>query len=186
MKPLTAKQRRTAIGLIVVLASLVTLTVVSGPFDYSSVCDRCGALRRTSDWELPFTEFTVFTQSTESESLLSRVLLTNSIVPPHSHHWLFIHGGGRGVKCAIGPGRHIRPAADSEEFAALVLTLHHRGQIAFRDRVLRGVFDPDTSRWFRGAGIGSDAIRMSPAEMQDWVVEQSEYFDTIVTDYKKR
>ena len=186
MKPLPAKQRWTAIVFFAVLTSLVTFTVVSGPFDYSSVCDRCGALRHTTDWELPFTEFTVFSQSTESSSPLSRLLLTNSIVLSHPHHWLFINGGGHGVKCAIGPGRHIRPAADSEEFAALLLTLHQLGQFAFRDRVLRGVFDPDTSRWFRGLRFDSDATRMSPAEIQDWIAERSEYLDTIVTDYKKR
>lgn len=186
MKALTAKQRRTAIGLFAALVLLVTFTLISGPFGYSSVCDRCGALRRTTNWQLPLTEFTVFSSSTEADTPLSRVLVTNSIVPPHTHHWLFGQGGGNGVRCAIGPGRHIRPAAESDEFAALVLALHQRGQIAFRDRVLRGVFDPDTSHLFRGLSFSSHADTMSAAEMQGWIAEQSEFLDETVTAYKKR
>lgn len=88
--------------------------------------------------------------------------------------------------CAVGPGLHIRPAADSEEFAALVLALHQRGQIAFRDRVLRGVFDPGTSHLFRGLSFSPNATTMSDTEMQGWIAEQSEFLDEMVTAYKDR
>jgi hypothetical protein len=102
MKALTAKQRWAAIGVFAVLATAATFTFTGDPFGYLSVCDRCGASRRTTKWKLPLTEFTVFTRSVESETPLSRAVLTNGIVQSHTHHWLFGHGGGHGVKCAIG------------------------------------------------------------------------------------
>jgi hypothetical protein len=186
MKPLTKRQRWVAIGVFAVIATVFTFTLITGPFGYSSVCDKCGASRHTTDWQLPLTDLTVFTYSTESDSPLSRVLLTNGIVPAHSHHWLFSVGGGNGVRCAIGPGRHIRPAAGSEEFAAIVLTLHQRGQIDFRDRVLRGVFDPRTSELFWRLGFNAPKTTTSATEIQGWIAEQSEYLDEMVAAYKKR
>jgi hypothetical protein len=186
MKALSRKQRWVAIGVFAIFATVLTFTVIAGPFGYSSVCGKCGASRHTTDWQLPLTDFTVFTHSTESASPLSRALLTNGIVSAHSHHWLFAQGGGNGVRCAIGQGMHIRPAAESEEFAELVLMLHQRGQIAFRDRVLLGVFDPDTSDLFRRLSFSAPKATMSAAEMQGWIAEQSELLDEMVTAYKKR
>lgn len=183
MKSLTQKQRWLAIGAFAVLAAGLTFTLMAGPFRYLSVCDRCGASRLTADWQLPLTSFTVFSRSTEKESPLSRVLLTNGIVAAHSHHWLFASGGGNGVRCAIGQGSHIRPAAESEEFAATVLALHKRQQIAFRDRILRGALDPDTSRLFQGLSFDG---AMSPTEMQRWIAEQGRYLDEDVAAHKTK
>jgi hypothetical protein len=186
MKALTAKQRWTVIGVFAALATVATFTFIGDPFGYFSVCDRCGALRRTTDWKLPLTEFTAFSRSTESDSPLSRVLLTNGIVQPHTHQWLFGHGGGHGVRCAIGPGRHIRSAADSDEFARLVLTLHTHGLTALRDRVLRGALDPDTSHLFRGLAFSAPKEPTTASEIRGWFTEQSEYLDEMVAEYKKR
>jgi hypothetical protein len=186
MKALTAKQRWAAICAFAVLATAATFTFIGDPFGYFSVCDRCGALRRTTEWKLPLSEFTVFTRSVESETPLSRAVLTNGIVQPHTHHWLFGHGGGHGVKCAIGQGRHIRPAADSQEFARLVLMLHTHGLPALRDRVLRGAFDPDTSQLFFGLSFSAPKEPTTPAEMQSWFSEQSEYLDEKIAVYKER
>lgn len=186
MKALSTKQRWAVIGVFAVFATVLTFTFIGRPFRYSSVCDKCGALRHTTDWRFPLTRVTVFTYSTESDSPLSRALLTNTIVPAHGHHWLFAQGGGNGVRCAIGQGRHIRPAAESEEFAALVLAMHQRGQLSFRDRVLRGVFDPDTSHLFRGLSFRAPKVTMSAAEIQGWITEQSEYLDEVLAAYNQR
>src|SRR5215204_6449400 len=101
MKAVSLK-RLVGIAMFAALATVVTLALMMGPFGYTSVCNRCGALRSTTEWQLPMTSLTVFRSSTESESPLSRVLLTNGIVAAHSHQWLFAQGGGNGVKCAIG------------------------------------------------------------------------------------
>ena len=66
------KQRWTAAYLLVALASLITFTLVRGKFGYVSVCDRCGALRKTTEWQVPSTSLPVFRRSTESDSPLSR------------------------------------------------------------------------------------------------------------------
>ena len=186
MKALSKKQRWIAIGLFAVVATLAAFTLMSGPFGYFSVCDRCGALRRTTNWQIPSTSLTFFTHSTETESALSQVLLTNGIVQPHEHHWLFGHGGGNGVKCAIGTGRHIRPAVDSQEFAGLVLLLHTAGETDFRDRVLRGVFDPDTSHFFRSLSFSAPKPPTGSTELRNWIADESQYLDEFVDPYKER
>lgn len=159
--------------------------MISGAFRYFSVCDQCGALRQTTEWQIPGSSFTAFTHSTESDSPLSQVLLTNGIVKPHAHRWLFGAGGGNGVSCAIGPGRHIRSVADSEEFAGLVMLLHTNGETAFRDRVLRGAFDPEMSHLFRGLGFSVPEPSTSTIELQAWIAEESQYLDEMVAVYKE-
>jgi len=188
MNRLTDMQRRTAIGLFAVVATLASFpTLIPSPFDCSSVCDRCGALRNTTDWQIPMAEFTLFSHSTESESRLSRALLTNRIVQPHEHRWLFAHGGGRVLRsCAIGPGRHLRPLADSEEFARLVIALHNHGQSAFRDRLLRGVFNPHTSSLFRGLSFITLPEPITDATMKVWVDKACSYLGAMVVPLPQR
>jgi hypothetical protein len=177
MKALTPKQRWTAIGLFAALAFLLTFIVLGGAFVSALVCETCGAARHTKEWKVVGTDLTVFRHSTESTSPLSRVLLTHGIVPAHSHQWLFAHGAGRGVKCALGEGRHIRQAAESEEFAGLVLILHQRGEKDFRDRVLRTALNPHTSRLFPGLCFNAPKLDASDAEMEGWIAAQSEFLD---------
>lgn len=186
MRTLPKELRWTAIGIFAVVATTVTFTLIAGPFGYASVCDKCGAVRHSRDWQLPGTEVTIFTLSKELDSPLSRVLLRNGIVQTHPHHWLFAQGGGHGVKCALGTGRYILFAADSKEFAALVSALHQQGQMAFRDRVLRVVFDPDTAGLFRNLSFDAPTVATSASEMQTWIAEQSEYLDEMIPFYKKR
>jgi hypothetical protein len=112
------------------------------------------------------------------------VLLTNGIVKPHDHHWLFGQGGGNGVKCAIGSGRYIRSAADSKEFADMILMLHSHGQTAFRDRVLHGLFNPDTSLQFFNLSFGAPKETASDSEVQSWIKEESQYLDDMVAAQK--
>lgn len=51
---------------------------------------------------------------------LTEALAKQRLIPEHEHEWLFGHGGGNGIKCAIGPGRHIRRTAESTNVAAFV------------------------------------------------------------------
>jgi hypothetical protein len=174
------------IGAFTILATLATFHAVVDPFSYYSICDRCGAFRRTTDWKLPLTDFTVFTRSTESDTPYSRTLLTNAIVPKHSHNWLFGHGGGHGVRCALGPGHRIRPAADSDQFARLVLMLHYHELTALRDRVVQGALDPDVSRLYFQLCFTLPKEPVSATELQEWFTEQSEYLDEAIIAFKRR
>ncbi len=186
MRELTAKKRFAIIGAFAALAIAVTAILIAGPFGYHSVCDQCGLSRQTVNWQLPFTECTFFTRSTESETPLSTLLLTNGIVPVHSHHWLFATGAGNGVRCAIGPGRHIRSTIESKEFATLILVLHQRGQAAFRDRILRVAFDPRSSDRVRALYFRGDGAEMSDTDLERWVSQYTEYLDDVAPDSKRK
>lgn len=121
-------------------------------------------------------ELVVFRHSTESDSPLSRVVLTNDIVSAHPHQWLFAQGASRSVK-SIGWGRQIRPAACSEEFAGVVLALHGHGHHAFRDRILGGALDPKSSAYIRVCVERSEAATMTAEELQDWIATESKELD---------
>ena len=181
-----AYRKRLAFWVAASLAAVVGLGILAGPFRYASVCVQCGAIQRTVEWRIPITDLHVFSRSVESETALSRVLLTNGIVRAHSHHWLFAQGAGAGVKCAIGRGRHVYPAVHRDSFAAVVLALHRRGKVAVRDRLLRGVFDPATSRSFLASAGAEDVGEMSEGELDAWIAEQTQYWDGIESDSPRR
>jgi hypothetical protein len=186
MKSLTRKQRWLAISLFAAVVTLATLTFVSGPFGYMSVCDRCGALRHTTDWMLPFTEIKIYTHQTESDSPLSRTVLEHAIIQPHAHHWLFANGGGHGVRCAIGPGRHIRPTVEFEDFTRTILMLHNHELTALRDTVLRGGLDPDISHLYRSLSHSAPREPTTTQELQRWFSAESDYLNEMVAVFKKR
>jgi hypothetical protein len=170
MKTFSPKQKWFAVGLMVVLGLLIALMIFLDPFRSCSVCDRCGLLLFTTNWQLPLTEFNVFSYSSEIETPLSQVLSKNGLVQSHPHHWIFSNGGGNGVQCAIGTGRYLRPAAQSQEFAALIQTLHEHGQDALLERVLKKTFDPRTSTSMR---TWSFFVPKDPtdSELQAWINE---------------
>jgi hypothetical protein len=163
-------------GAVAVFLVFGYFVVLGGPFGYFSICDRCGARRDTVVWEFPFSHFRIYSRSQERSTPLSQVLVTNGLVKSHPHNWLFGHGSGNGVKCAIGSGRHISAAAESVEFAALVQTLHQNGETAFRDRILRGALDPEKTReyWRLGDHAPTNATR---SELRAWIVNETEMLD---------
>lgn len=71
-------------------------------FNSYSVCDECGAIRRASERQLPFVQISYWTTERIEPSALDDLQLA----PQHDHHWVFGHGGGNGVSCALGEGRH--------------------------------------------------------------------------------
>jgi hypothetical protein len=157
-----------------VFAAFVGLVMVGGQFRYSSICDRCGTVRHKSDWQILYSDITVFSQATESDTLLSRVLLTNNIVPTHAHHWLFAQGGGKLVRCAIGGGMYLENATRSEELAALMLQLHRHGLDDINTKILEGCMNPGTSRDF----LSFFLVNVPPEpttseELRKWFSEQS-------------
>jgi hypothetical protein len=83
-----------------------------GGFGYSSVCTTCGAEQRATDWQLPLTRVTYWRSRSVSETPLSRAIARDGLAGPHEHTWAFANGGGNGVTCAIGEGRHIETRSE--------------------------------------------------------------------------
>jgi hypothetical protein len=179
MKTLSRRRKWVVIATTLVLLMLA-VAYFSSPFSYFEVCDRCGATRSSTDWFVPFTHREAFSDSSEPTSPLSSVLLANGIVAAHDHHWLFGQGRGHGFSCAIGPGRHLAPAAGSKDFAQLILALHSHGLIALRDRVLRGVLDPHTSGHFFRSLAFDVPTNPTTQELEAWTRERMENVDEIV------
>jgi hypothetical protein len=141
------KKRFLIVGASVLLIALVA-SALFGRFGFTSVCSRCGEIRDTTEWQIPLTSVTVFSPSSEHTSPVSTALTTSGIVAAHEHQWLFCQGGGNGVTCAIGEGRHIRPVVQSDAVAAIIAASQRFGETQFRDRLLRALFDPKTSEGF--------------------------------------
>ena len=102
----------TALGAVLLLSWTVSLM---GIFSYGSVCGKCGALQSASEFRIGPMRIPVIWQQTTTETLSSRGLEKMGLGCGRQHVWLFASGGGAGVKCAIGPGRHIWWVSDSQE-----------------------------------------------------------------------
>ncbi|MEW6302250.1 MAG: hypothetical protein AB1705_02190 [Verrucomicrobiota bacterium] len=166
------------LGLAVVFAVVAKPNLDVSPFSYLSVCRRCGMTQLSVNWKLPPTDATVFTQKKQRETPLSRVLLTNNLVGAHDHEWIFSHGGGHGVRCALGVGREILPAVDSASFARLIEVLHQQGEIEFRDKVLKAALNPlpGNRMWHLGQDLPVNATTNKTA-LREWIAERSEFFE---------
>jgi len=138
----TTPNSRRRIAIVCAFVAVVGLTVSAlfGRFGFTSVCSRCGAIRDTTDWQIPLTSITVFSLSSTHASPVSTILTSTGIIVAHEHKWLFCQGGGNGVRCAIGAGRHIRPAVESDGVAAVIAASQRFGELQFRDRLLRALF----------------------------------------------
>ena len=180
MKYFTGKTNWMGLAGFATLAAIVGFTLVHGVFTFSSVCSRCGGVRRTTEWQIPHTEITLFTYSSEATTPLSQVLMTNNIVPTHNHNWLFAHGGGNGVRCALGDGQGLQSAVNSEDFARMIQALHNHGLLELRTRLLRGVFDPETTFHFRCVGMKINESGITTAELQSKVTEELQLIDELV------
>jgi hypothetical protein len=102
-KVLTKKR----IALTVIGCIVLAFGAFWGAFSYSSVCTTCGAEQHATDWQLPMLPVTYWRTRSVSETPLSRAMARDGLVGPHQHTWAFARGGGNGVMCAIGPGRHV-------------------------------------------------------------------------------
>jgi hypothetical protein len=178
-------RKRIAIACAIVAVVGLTVSALFGRFGFVSVCGRCGAIRDTTEWQIPLTSLTVFRLSSEHASSVSEVLTRTGIVAAHEHKWLFCQGGGNGVRCAIGEGRHIRPAVESDGVAAVIAASQRFGELQFRDRVLRALFDPKTAEAVRGFGTLTNGFADASA-FRLWLSQETESFDETVAIYQKR
>jgi hypothetical protein len=182
-------KRRTKIAVASAIAALVVLiaSATFGSFGYSSVCGRCGAIRETEEWQIPLTSIAIFRHSSVHASAVSTVLERNGIVSNHDHQWLFSQGGGNGVRCAIGEGRHIRPVVESDGVGAVIAASQRFGEFQFRDRVIHALFNPKTSEAVRGLGMSVATNGFPDASaFRSWLSHKADSFDETVAMYQKR
>ena len=107
-----ARKRKRALSLTgASLVGLLVFGVRSGRFTSVSVCGGCGADEVTTEWEVPFTQFTYWRSHRIEQTPLSMVVARNGLAPAHAHTWLFVHGSGNGVACAIGTSARLAIAA---------------------------------------------------------------------------
>ena len=176
---------------LIVTASAAIITLVAaalfGAFSFTSVCSRCGAIRDTTEWQIPMTSITVFSHSSEHASPVSTVLTSNGIIAAHEHQWLFCQGGGNRVTCAIGEGRHIRPVVQSDGVAVVIAASQRFGDARFRDRLLRSLFDPKTSEAVRRLGMSVPTKGFpDAAAFRAWLSQETESFDEMVAMHQKK
>src|SRR5689334_4320234 len=104
-----------------ILAALGLVVVAFGASSRNtSICAICGEMRHGVAWQIPFTEVSYWRSASTTETALSRVVSKHGLCPHASHDWLFASGGGNGVMCAIGGGRHLLTAVSSAEVAVFV------------------------------------------------------------------
>lgn len=182
MKITKAKAKGLVIlGVAVIL--LISCILVSGRFAYSSVCDRCGAVRQTTEWQIPATSFAVFSHSSTHQTPVSLSLTTNQIVPPHNHEWVFAQGGGNGVKCALGRAHKVRFTVESTGVAQLLASLEQYGERDFRDKVLTNLFNDSTTHVVRTLSVPSNGFS-NAVQLHNWISIESEFFDEMVATFK--
>lgn len=140
------KHSKKLVALVSVVALLLVITLTFGAYSSSSVCKKCGIVKDSIDWQIPLSNITLFGTASEHETPVSVALVRNGVVTGHKHKWLCIHGGGNGVLCAIGEGRHISPAVESKEVASVLDASSRFGETKLREQLVRLMFDPKTSR----------------------------------------
>lgn len=184
-KPTRLKRRIAFV--IPILALFLICSIFFGAFGFSSICTRCGAIRDTTDWQIPLTSVTLFRTSSERQTPVSAELLRSNVVVKHDHQWLFISGAGNGVTCAIGEGRHIRPVVQSDGVASILDASERFGEVQFRERLVRLMFDPKTSEVVRGLGFSAPTNGFTDAaEFRSWLGRNRDFFEDMVQMYQKR
>ncbi|MDB5328397.1 MAG: hypothetical protein JWM57_3966 [Phycisphaerales bacterium] len=102
-----------------------------GAFGYSSACRECGMIRSSTDWQIPFTPLTYWRSHSLEPTLLSREVEADALATGHTHNWVFSHGGGNGIMCAIGSGRWLMSEAMSPDCPTFI-----HGLVLYRDKRL--------------------------------------------------
>ena len=159
------------------LAVLVALAVW-GPFRFSwfSICDQCGSVRNSSYRQLPFVGITYWTSHDVIETPLSRIAA--GFVPPHEHHWLFGHGGGNSVTCALGPAGSMRRFTRDPEIVRFIELTHRFAGSNAAQHYLAYALNPDQCRqfsvWLDLNNIVDSDID-SVAAYEGWLAKASEH-----------
>ena len=114
---------------------VLAVCVWPGRFGYRSVCSLCGLEVRNTEIHFGLFETGIGKTWAYETNSVAAVLMESPSVSGHQHAWVFAAGGGAGVKCAIGDGRHLWQAVRSTNVAAFL------GELARSD------VTPSVLRW---------------------------------------
>jgi len=169
----------------VAIAAFAASVVLFGPFRYSAVCNRCGAIQRTTEWQIPRTSIRLISRSSIQQTPVSLCLTTNRIVTSHDHQWIFAQGGGNGVRCALGGAHRVRSTVESSEVAQLLEALDRHGEHGFRDKVLTNLFDDSSTIFVHSLSVPTGGFT-NASQLRAWISEEAQYFDEMVSASKGR
>jgi hypothetical protein len=166
--------RRWKVGVASLLLAATSIVIWPFRFSYYSICSECGAIQNTIEWQLPWSRVVLFKYSTVEATPLSSYLTTPGVLAPHTHRWLFGHGGGNGITCAQGDGDLIRGTVTAPEFAQLVELTRQFDDPEQSNRFLRWGFDRDVTRTMRdlAGSIPTNGIS-SRDQYRAWLSDQS-------------
>ena len=156
-------------------------------FHYDSVCSQCGAIKDATEWQLPhIRDYSFFTRSTIKQTCLSSYLTSSGIVGAHSHQWLFGHGGGNDIKCALGDGDPIRGTVTSPEVVRLLELSRQFGGSEESSNLLKLVFDRDISRSIRSLASSVPANGFTTnTQYRAWIKDYRVIVDVALESFKK-
>jgi hypothetical protein len=149
-------------------------------FRYASICTTSGEMQQTTLWQIPKTDITYWRSASVIETPLSKVIAENHLGRNSLHAWLFASGGGNGILCSIGDGRHLYTAVLSTGVATFVAA-----ETKYRDHDearhwVDLLLDPKTSNGVAGIIRMSDVPASGFHNKQDfeqWRLEHRETFD---------
>jgi hypothetical protein len=181
-----AKWRIAVVGSLLLLLTIFAFWPFR--FCYDSICSQCGAIQHTTEWQLPHSKYSFYIYSTIEATPLSRYLETSNLIAKHSHSWLFEHGGGNGVRCALGDGDSIRASVMSPEVVRLLELVREYGEQAEREKLLRYALDRNIyiSRSILSLAMSVPANGFSSkAEYKAWISDHSFLIDDALEAAKK-
>ena len=142
---------------LALLAVALGACVLFGTYGYASVCGNCGVIRRTTEWQIPFTPIAYWRSESVSQTPFSKALAKQQLVTCKQHNWLFAHGSGNGVGCEIGEGRHLSSAVGSPAVAGFVEAVNRYQGPHEAQRWVKLLLNPDQSLRTYAAIFGSGA-----------------------------
>jgi hypothetical protein len=155
-----------------------------GAFGSISVCGTCGAVQDSTEWQIPFTSVTYWHSTSITQTPLSAVVAKRQLAACPPHNWLFIHGGGNGILCAIGDGRRVHQAALSPNVAAFVSAVtEYQGQREGQ-RWLKMALDPEASGEVLSL-LAGDVPQSGFADrttFERWWKQQRDVVDTLLSE----
>lgn len=167
----------TGVGLLLALA----LYLMGGIFSYSSICRHCGASQSGRRCFIPDTQICYFHATSVHATPVSKVLESTGIVGAHEHDWRLAQGGGNGIFCAIGEGRHLT-GVKSENVASLISAADRFGETAFRDEMVKALLEPKSSHLVYALEHRVEGGDLADAEtFHSWLAEHSDYFTEQLT-----
>jgi hypothetical protein len=92
-----------------ILGAAIAIMLLFGALLFStfrslSVCRQCGSKRSTIEFQVPLSSLTYWSRHNVEETEMSRTARDARLVGDHVHDWVFVHGSGNGIACALGEG----------------------------------------------------------------------------------